>query len=295
MKKVLFNMVLLICLVLTAFAQNQAVDKITLTSGKEVSAIVKEILPSEIKYVASNNVDGPLITMPKKEIASIVYANGVEEVFSANQTLSGSSAPGISANKVFDSYKGRTSEDPNAKEFEFDDRRNSSTPIVNYGIDFTLVKFIGSSGFSDPSKIVDVYLEKINQKIIMEQDKYDMGIIFRRRDFDIDLDMLSGRNRSINPYEVVTNSNHTISEEQINGLVASYNPQAQEGIGLVIVMESLNKLRERGEMYFVLFDIKTKKVVHIRKESGEPSGFGITNYWMKPVYEAIKKLKRAYR
>jgi hypothetical protein len=194
----------------------------------------------------------------------------------------------------YDNYKGRTSTDPNAKEYEFGDRTNKSTPIVYYGIDFTLVKFIGSSGFSDPAHIVEEYFDKINQKIIMEQDNYDMGIFFRRWDFDIDLEMLSGRNRSINPYEVVTNSNHIISEEQIRELVSTYNPKAQEGIGLVIVMESLNKLRERGEMYFVLFDIKTKKVVHIRKESGEPSGFGITNYWMKPVYEAIKKLKRSY-
>lgn len=59
-------------------------------------------------------------------------------------------------------------------------------------------------------------------------------------------------------------------------------------------METLNKQQERGEMYFVRFDIKTKKVVHIRKESGELSGFGIASYWMKLVYEVVKKLNRSY-
>ena len=271
-----------------------AVDTVRLSSGETVLAIVKEITPDEIKYVVAGNPDGPLFVMPKPQVQSITYSNGVKEEYSGAVSSQRTSRPSGNSSMNYDNYQGRTSIDPNAKEYEFGDRTDRSTPIVYYGIDFTLVKFIGSSGFSDPSKIVDVYLDKINQKIIMEQDKYDMGIFFSRRDFDIDLEMLSGRNRSINPYDVVTNSNHTISEEQIRELVSTYNPQAQEGIGLVVVMESLNKLRERGEMYFVLFDIKTNKVVHVRKESGEPSGFGITNYWMKPVYNALKRLKRAY-
>lgn len=291
--KRLFIAILMVVSACALKAQN-AVDTIRLSSGETVLAVVKEITPDEIKYVIANNPEGPLFVMPKIKVQTITYSNGIKEEYSSSLPGQGTTMPPGSSSMNYDNYKGRTSTDPNAREFDFDDRTNRSTPLVYYGIDFTLVKFIGSSGFSDPAKIVDVYLDKINQKIIMEQDKYDMGIFFRRRDFDIDLEMLSGRNRSVNPYDVVTNSNHTISEDQIRELVSTYNPQAQEGIGLVIVMESLNKLRERGEMYFVLFDIKTKKVVHIRKESGEPSGFGITNYWMKPVYEAIKKLKRSY-
>jgi hypothetical protein len=286
--------VLLIAMSTAALKAQNAVDTIRLSSGETVLAVVKEITPDEIKYVVASNPDGPLFVMPKSKVQTITYSNGIKEEYSGTASTHASAGPSGNSSVNYDNYKGRTSTDPNAKEYEFGDRTNKSTPIVYYGIDFTLVKFIGSSGFNDPAKIVDEYLDKINQKIIMEQDNYDVGIFFRRRDFDIDLEMLSGRNRSINPYDVVTNSNHSISEEQIRELVSTYNPQAQEGIGLVIVMESLNKLRERGEMYFVLFDIKTKNVVHIRKESGEPSGFGITNYWMKPVYEAIKKLKRSY-
>ena len=286
--------VLLVMLSTSVLKAQTAIDTIRLSSGKTVLAIVKEITPDEIKYVVAENSDGPLFVMPKSKVQSITYSNGIKEEYSRSEFSQGSASPSGNASMNYDNYRGRTAIDPNAREFEFGDRTSKSTPIVYYGIDFTLVKFIGSSGFNDPAHIVDEYFDRINQKIIMEQDKYDMGIFFRRRDFDIDLEMLSGRNRSVNPYDVVTNSNHSISEEQIRELVSTYNPQAQEGIGLVIVMESLNKLRERGEMYFVLFDIKTKKVVHIRKESGEPSGFGITNYWMKPVYEAIKKLRRAY-
>jgi hypothetical protein len=286
--------VILIMISSCALKAQTAVDTIRLSSGETVLAVVKEITPDEIKYVVASNPDGPLFVMPKSKVQTITYSNGIKEEYSHTLSSQGTASPSGNSSMNSDNYTGRTSTDPNAREFDFDDRTNKSTPIVYYGIDFTLVKFIGSSGFNDPAKIVDEYLDKINQKIIMEQDNYDMGIFFRRRDFDIDLEMLSGRNRSINPYEVVTNSNHSISEEQIRELVSTYNPQAQEGVGLVVVMESLNKLRERGEMYFVLFDIKTKKVVHIRKESGEPSGFGITNYWMKPVYEAIKKLKRSY-
>lgn len=290
----LFITIILLSLSTIFLKAQSTADTVRLSSGEVVAAVVKEITPEEIRYISAGNPTGPLFVMPKSKVLSITYSNGVTENYSNEPVTSSHSSTSYVSNVNYDSYKGRKSDDPNAKEFVFEDRTDRNTPVVYYGIDFTLVKFIGSSGFNDPAHIVDVYFDKINQKIIMEQDKYDMGIFFRRRDFDIDLEMLSGRNRSLNPYDLVTNSNHSITEDQIKTLIASYNPQAQEGIGLVIVMESLDKLRERGNMYFTLFDIKTKKVLHVRKESGEPSGFGITNYWMKPVYEALKKLKRAY-
>lgn len=271
------------------------VDTIFLSNGETVSAIVQEITPEEVKYVSASNTDGPKIVMPKSKISSIRYANGITEQYSGSPSVRISPDRKVSSAINYDNYAGRESDDPNANSYDFSDRFLRETPVVYYGIDFTICKFIGSSGFNDPAHIVDKYLDGINQKIVREQDKYDMGIFFKRRDYDIDLEMLSGRNRSINPYEVVTNSNHTISEDQIKQLVNSYTPKAQEGIGLVIVMESLNKQRERGIMYFTFFDIKTKEVLHLRKVSEEPSGFGITNYWMKPVYNALKRLKREYR
>lgn len=274
-------------------AQNK-IDTIFLTSGEEVLALVKEISPNEIKYKTASNPDGPMFVMPKSKIKSITFSNGVIEQYS-NTPVSRPIASTSRTSSSINDYKGREFDDPNANSYDFSDRLLNETPLVYYGIDFTLVKFIGSSGFNDPAHIVDVYFDKINQKIVMEQDKYDMGILFRRKDYDIDLAMLSGRNRAVNPYDVVINSNHSLSEQDIDYLVSTYNPKQQEGIGLVIVMEALNKLRETGVMYFAFFDIKTKDVVYIYKASGEPSGFGITNYWMKPVYNALKSSKRHFR
>lgn len=270
-------------------------DTIFLSSGEKLEAHIKEITPEEIKYVSANNPDGPRFVMPKSKINSITYANGIKEQYSSSPAVRISPDRKVSSAVDYDNYVGRKSDDPDAMSYDFSDRFLRETPVVYYGIDFTLSKFIGSSGFNDPAHIVDKYLDGINQKIVREQDKYDMGIFFKRRDYDVDLEMLSGRNRSINPYDIVINSSHSISEAQIRELVSSYNPKAQEGIGLVIVMESLNKLREQATMHFTFFDIKTKEVIHVREVSAEPSGFGITNYWMKPVYNALKDLKRQYR
>ncbi|MCF8258046.1 MAG: hypothetical protein K9J06_10845 [Flavobacteriales bacterium] len=272
-----------------SIGQNHGADTLFFASGDVVVAFVKEITPTDVKYVDASNPDGPLFVLPKTKLSSITYSNGSKEQYAIPQQVAS-----VNHSQSYDSYQGRSFEDPEAREFTFADRKNSSTPVVYYGIDFTMSKFIGSSGFNDPAHIVDVYLDNINQKIIIERERYDFGILLGRRFYDIDLDMLSGRNRSINPYEVVTNSNHTISSDQIGQLVASYNPQAQEGVGLVIVMESLDKLREEGVMHFTFFDIKSKKVLHIRKETGKASGFGIRNYWMNPVREALEKLKRSY-
>jgi hypothetical protein len=85
---------------------------------------------------------------------------------------------------------------------------------------------------------------------------------------------------------------HTISDSTIAQTVrdlciVSYN----HGLGLCMIMQTLDKPGELGTFVFVLFDIDSRKVISHWTLSGTPAGFGVRNYWAHSVYEALEKVK----
>ncbi len=56
-------------------------DIIVLQNGDIINGFVTEVLTNEIKYKKASNPDGPVYTVEKKEILSIMYENGEIEKF----------------------------------------------------------------------------------------------------------------------------------------------------------------------------------------------------------------------
>jgi len=67
-----------ICSLLPAIAQ----DTLTLLNGNRITALVNEVLPTEIKYKKFDNPDGPVYTVLKEEVVTIRYRNGTMDEFS---------------------------------------------------------------------------------------------------------------------------------------------------------------------------------------------------------------------
>lgn len=70
---------LLLVGVTTAFAQ----DFIVLKTGSEIKSKIVELTPSEVKYKAFDNLDGPTITIEKSTVFMLRYTNGKTEVVNA--------------------------------------------------------------------------------------------------------------------------------------------------------------------------------------------------------------------
>ena len=66
---------------ITNTATTNTYDVILLKDGQEFKAKVTEIMPTEIKYKAFENLDGPTRTLAKSDVFLINYANGTREVF----------------------------------------------------------------------------------------------------------------------------------------------------------------------------------------------------------------------
>ena len=82
MKKLILLSVLL-CASLSAWGQ----DLITKKDGSDIEAKILEVTPTEIKYKKFSNLEGPIFTLPVKDILIVRYENGENEIFTTQPVV----------------------------------------------------------------------------------------------------------------------------------------------------------------------------------------------------------------
>ncbi|MBR3567380.1 MAG: hypothetical protein IKN94_03815 [Salinivirgaceae bacterium] len=159
-----------------------------------------------------------------------------------------------------------------------------------YGIDFSKGRVYGS--VDEPEKLRKAFRD-INMLFIMEPEKYNVAKFVGKPMNEIRVDAVTNMNDTIPLDSIITIvKGHAISESDIEQTVKNLNIVSYNtGVGLVIIMETLDKPAETGTFVFVLFDIDTRTVTRHWALSGEPGGFGLRNYWAHSVYDALSKVK----
>lgn len=163
--------------------------------------------------------------------------------------------------------------------------------VVWYGLDFTQAKLVGSEGFSDPEAIRNDYFQKWNGLVVTEADKYDVKGTYNKSEMSVDLEPVNVLNSKVDYNTLVTNTTHTITKEDVQKAVNAYNTQQTEGYGICFIVESFDKMQEKGFVWATVFDAKTKKVLVTERLSGDASGFGFRNYWAGAIYDILKTIK----
>jgi hypothetical protein len=161
--------------------------------------------------------------------------------------------------------------------------------VIWFGLDFTEARMIGSEGFNDPVAIKEDYFRKWNHLMISEGDKYEWGKALLVSDLKYDYGVVDVVNDNIKVKTLVINKSYSINEDNIKVAVSRYKiEEYQDGIGVVIVVESFDKIREEGFGYITFFDVATKQVIYNHKLVGEAGGFGFRNYWARAIYNWLK-------
>ncbi len=73
-------------IMLVSLQQVFAQDIIKKRNGLEIKSLVREINPTEIKYVAFDNKNGPIYIILKDEVEYILYENGTKDIFNVAKT-----------------------------------------------------------------------------------------------------------------------------------------------------------------------------------------------------------------
>jgi hypothetical protein len=169
--------------------------------------------------------------------------------------------------------------------------RNSSS-VTWFGLDYSEAWFIGNEGFTDPYQIKNRYFKSWNHLILQEPEKYDIGKFYRKSNVEHDLSVVLKRNGGVDiDMRIVDDHSKVVrlSESKIQEMIREYDIDVNsEGLGLVYIVESYDKILIKATYHVTFFDIATREVLETRKREAEPGGFGIRNYWASSFFKVMK-------
>jgi hypothetical protein len=173
-------------------------------------------------------------------------------------------------------------------------------PLTWLGIDYSHCKLIGNfAEFADAGRrstwqIRDSYFPKWNAIILDEPEKYDVKGMLRRGDMRYDLGMITGINSQAILAEMEVFSPVIYSDEDIRSFVNQYEFRDADGIGIVLIAESMNKIMPEAWYHFVAIDMRSGKVILHERLRGQPGGIGLRNYWANSVHNVISNIQEYY-
>jgi len=159
------------------------------------------------------------------------------------------------------------------------------------GLDFTEAKLFPKVAFANPEAIQTKYLLKWNQIVLNESKKFNVAKFLKIGVLDYDISIVGKRNLTV-PIEklIVETNTHSFGKQNANDIISQY-PKA-EGIGLVFIVESFNKMNTTGTFWATFFDRSTLEVLSTKKIQGQATGIGIRNYWANSIYRAMRSYKK---
>ena len=116
----------------------------------------------------------------------------------------------------------------------------------------------------------------INQVVINEPKKYDLAKAFKKP-ITNDISVTEKVNATIDADKIKSSSSSDesrLDEAAIQKVVSQYDLNGKKGVGLVFIMEGLNKPGAKGSMYVTFIDMATRKVIFTERMTGKAGGFG---------------------
>jgi hypothetical protein len=179
----------------------------------------------------------------------------------------------------------------------FKDYFDEKTPLTWLGVDFTEAKIAGHTDF-EVKDLKDRHFTAINELVLNEAKKYDLSKFFHHSDVKTDISTVESHNDKADADKLKStggdDENH-LSPAAVEKLVKGYNFSGKKGMGAMVVVESMNKTKERGTAYIVFLDLSGGKVLYSEKFNEKGGGFGLRNYWAKLVYNVLDETDGKYK
>lgn len=165
--------------------------------------------------------------------------------------------------------------------------------ITFFGVDFSKGRIYAAD--NTPAEMREAY-SRINNLFMSEPDKYDVEKYTGKPLADIKLSPVADLNAAIPDDAVSTfRKEYKITAADTDSTAAALASPDAKGVGFVIVMQQLNKAKERATYHMVFFDMQSGAVLLRMEEEGDAGGFGLRNYWAASVLDAMKHMKRHLR
>jgi hypothetical protein len=172
---------------------------------------------------------------------------------------------------------------------------NPGTQITWLGVDFSQAKFIGDRERLGSHSDILRLMESINQLIINEPEKYNIGKAIGRDRIEKNIEVTLDHNASLDPASLLSNDTRDyarLRESDIEEIISSYDFSGLSGIGMMFNIEAFSKLDESTSVWVTFIDLASGKVLITQNLKGKPKGFGLRNYWGGSLYAIIEAIKK---
>lgn len=166
---------------------------------------------------------------------------------------------------------------------------SETLPITYLGIDFSHARLTGDSG-ADVEAIQKRHFSSINKIITNEPKKFNLHGAFHKSNISNDISFAEERNAAIDPAAIVCSPDNfkRISDVKLaRHIEQQYDFKERSGVGLLIIVEELDRVVAMASMFIVFVEMKSRKVLFIHRESGRSGGFGFSNYWARSIFEVL--------
>jgi hypothetical protein len=171
---------------------------------------------------------------------------------------------------------------------------NPVEELVWFGLDYTQVKFIGAAeDFSELDEIRGHYFRSWNELVVVEREKYDIGGALGAVEVTYELEPAISRSEQRGMDGIRQLGPYSLDEQQVADVVQTYVDRSVDKVGALIVVETLNKIEENATMWLAIFQINSGEIIHLKRYSGKPGGFGFRNYWARSYYNVLTALKES--
>lgn len=171
---------------------------------------------------------------------------------------------------------------------------STPTEITWFGVDFSKVKLLGRDKFTNPSEIRDQQFNAINEVIVNEKKKFRIADFFHKDAVNYAIDIVKARNLAVDIEAALSDEAGDAKALQMNdaeNVIAQYDMGNKQGLGVVFIMESFDRLDgASATMAVVLFDIGSKKVLQFERMTGKAGGMGFRNYWVATIFKVLREI-----
>ena len=167
--------------------------------------------------------------------------------------------------------------------------------VVLLGLDFTMCKFIGKDAFSNPEGMKNYAIKQWNKFFVTEPRKYSMQTTFGLSDkyYYNSINYFMTRNdQMVDVYRNITDEDHSLTAEEIEANVKTYQTFEKNGYAVALIVESFNELTDKAYIWVTFIDVESKTVVYTERMEGRPGGAGQVNFWARAVYDIVTQLEK---
>jgi hypothetical protein len=170
-----------------------------------------------------------------------------------------------------------------------------NAPITWLGLDFTGAKFIGDRERLGSESDVHHLLDALNELMVKEADKYNVAAAVKRTTVENAIEVTSEHNAGLDVLSMISSDGKDhlhLNPDGVQEIISGYDFKSNPGIGLMLNVESFNKLIEEGSFWVTFINMGTKEVLFTERLTAPPSGFGMRNFWAGSVNGVLTKIKK---